>query len=102
MNILSIFRRKQPSARRALTPAEARQQQIAARNAESVQALQAQRQANATATAQQQGAAKPRAPADGRQQARHYLAAHGVEKTFGGVFDQLYEDPAFGIAVSER
>ena len=74
MNILSIFRRKQPNARRALTPAEARQQQIAARNAESVQALQAQRQA----TAQQQGAAKPRAPADGRQQARHYLAAHDL------------------------
>jgi lipopolysaccharide export system ATP-binding protein len=80
VNILSIFRRKQPSARRALTPAEARQQQIAAQNAQSVQTLQAQRQA----TAQQQGAAKPRAPADGRQQARHYLAAHGVEKTFAG------------------
>jgi len=30
VNILSIFRRKQPGARRALTPAEARQQQIAA------------------------------------------------------------------------
>ncbi len=83
MNILSIFRRKQQSrARRALTPAEVRQQQIAAANAQSVQTLQAQRQA--TTAAQPQGAGKPRGPADGRQAARHYLAAHGVEKTFGG------------------
>src|SRR5476651_1647534 len=55
-----------------MSPAEARQQQAAA-----------QRQANA---ASQQGANRPRTAADGRQgqAARHYLAAHGVEKSFGG------------------
>ena len=59
-----------------MTPAEARQQQAAAANAQSAQQLAAQ-----------QAATRPRAAADGRQgqqAARHYLAAHGVEKSFGG------------------
>jgi lipopolysaccharide export system ATP-binding protein len=83
VNILSLFRRRQPDdARRALTPAQLRQQQIAAAKAESVQTLQAQRQA--TAAPQQGGVVRPRGGADNKQQARHYLAAHGVEKSFGG------------------
>ena len=84
MNILSLFQRRQPPrGRRVLTPAEVRQQQTAAANAQSVQTLQSARQAT---NAQQQAAAagRPRRDADGRQAARHYLAAHGVEKSFGG------------------
>ncbi len=78
MNILSLFRRRQSGTRRVLTPAEARQRQAAAAH---------------TQTARQSGAAAPqvanraRTAADGRQAqgARHaYLAAHGVEKSFGG------------------
>jgi lipopolysaccharide export system ATP-binding protein len=85
VNILSIFRRRQPDdARRNLTPAQLRQQQIAAAKAQSVQTLQAQRQATAAAAPQQGGAVRQRGGADNRQQARHYLAAHGVEKSFGG------------------
>jgi lipopolysaccharide export system ATP-binding protein len=83
VNILSLFRRRSPRARRAMTPAEARQQQAAAANAQSA------RQPN---VAPQQAANRPRAAADGRQgqgqaqgqAARHYLAVHGVEKSFGG------------------
>jgi lipopolysaccharide export system ATP-binding protein len=83
VNILSLFRRRQPDdARRTLTPAQLRQQQIAAAKAESVQTLQAQRQA--TAAPQQGGVVRARGGADNKQQARHYLAAHGVEKSFGG------------------
>ena len=82
MNILSLFRRRQPDgARRILTPAESRQQQIAAAKAQSVQNLQAQRPA--AAAPQQGGVVRPRGAPDNRQQARHYLAAHGVEKSFG-------------------
>jgi lipopolysaccharide export system ATP-binding protein len=82
VNILTLFRRNKPEARqRALTPAEARQQQAAAARAQSVQSLQAQRQA--TANAQQGGVVRPRGGGDQKQQARHYLAAHGVEKSFG-------------------
>ena len=79
MNILSLFRRRQPRARRPLTPAEARQQKAA------VQARQAQPGAQPAA----QPAARPR-QGDGRQvrgqaqAARHYLAIHGVEKSFAG------------------
>ena len=77
MNILSLFRRRQPRARRAMTPAEARAQQAVAANA------QAARPANPAA--QQQAANRSRGAADTRQGARHaYLAAHGVEKSFGG------------------
>jgi lipopolysaccharide export system ATP-binding protein len=83
VNILTLFRRRKPDAtRRVLTPAQARQQQIAAAKAQSVQSLQAQRQA--TAATQQGGVVRPTGATDNRQQARHYLAAHGVEKSFGG------------------
>jgi lipopolysaccharide export system ATP-binding protein len=81
VNILSLFRRRSPRARRAMTPAEVRQQQAAAANAQSA------RQPN---VAPQQAANRPRAATDGRQgqaqgqAARHYLAVHGVEKSFGG------------------
>ena len=77
MNILSLFRRRPPRASRAMTPAEARQQQAAAATAQTA------RQATATA---QPAADRPRREGDGRQgqAARHYLAAHGVEKSFGG------------------
>jgi lipopolysaccharide export system ATP-binding protein len=82
VNILSLFRRRPSPARRAMTPAEARQQQAAA--------------AQAARQSPQQPADRPRAAADGRhvsgnasgqaqgQAARHYLAAHGVEKSFSG------------------
>jgi lipopolysaccharide export system ATP-binding protein len=79
VNILTLFKRRTPAARRVLTPAEARQQQAAA---------PAARQTN---PAGQPAAARPRS--DGRQSAaqgqaqgaRHaYLAAHTVEKSFGG------------------
>jgi lipopolysaccharide export system ATP-binding protein len=76
VNILSLFRRRSPPARRAITPAEARQQQAAAANAQS-----------ARQPAPQKAATRQRTAADGRQgqqAARHYLAAHGVEKSFGG------------------
>jgi len=79
VNILSFFQRRQPAARRPLTPAEARQRQLAAANAQSVQALQTARQGNAPAQPP-----RPRRDGDGRQAARHYLAAHNVEKSFGG------------------
>jgi lipopolysaccharide export system ATP-binding protein len=66
-----------------MTPAEVRQQQAAIAHAQS--ARQAQ-------VAPQQAANRPRPAADGRQgsgqgqaqAARHYLAAHGIEKSFGG------------------
>ncbi len=70
MNILSLFRRQTGSAQR--TPADARQHQLAAQ----------MRQANA---AGQPVGARQRRDVDGRQAVRHgYLAAHGVEKSFGG------------------
>jgi lipopolysaccharide export system ATP-binding protein len=83
VDILTLFRRRKPDAtrQRVLTPAEARQRQAAAAKAQSVQALQAQRQA-APGT-QLGGVVRPRGGADPRQQTRHYLAAHGVEKSFG-------------------
>ena len=80
MNILSLFRRRSPRAQRVMTPAEARQQQAAMAHAQS---------ARQPAAAPQQATNRPRVAADGRQgggqqAARHYLAAHGVEKSFGG------------------
>jgi lipopolysaccharide export system ATP-binding protein len=70
VNILSLFRRQSAQARR--TPADARQHQLAVQ----------MRQPNAAA---QQVASRPRRDADGRQGVKHgYLAAHGVEKSFGG------------------
>ena len=70
MNILSLFRRRQPPPRRPQhaapvirqAPGTAAQQQVAP---------------------QQPVTNRPR-QSDGRQAARHYLAAHGVEKSFGG------------------
>ena len=70
MNILSLFRRRPASTQR--TPADARQHQLAVQ----------MRQAGA---AGQQAAARQRRDVDARQAIRHgYLAAHGVEKSFGG------------------
>jgi lipopolysaccharide export system ATP-binding protein len=77
VNILSLFRRKPPRARRAKSPADAWQQQATPAYAQSV------RQANPAA--QLQVANRLRRDVDGRQTARHaYLAAHSVEKSFGG------------------
>ena len=79
MNILSLFRRRQPPARRPMAQPEIRQRQPAPAAAPA----QAARPPNAAA--QQQAANRPRRDADGRPTARHaYLAAHGVEKSFGG------------------
>ncbi|MGE5163129.1 MAG: LPS export ABC transporter ATP-binding protein [Sphingobacteriales bacterium] len=70
MNILSLFRRKSPPARRTMTPVEARARQAAIAN---------------TQTGSNPPQARGRRDGDGRQPARHaYLAAHGVEKSFGG------------------
>ena len=77
MNILSLFRRRQPRTARGVRPAEARpQQQPAAAPAQTA------RPAGAVAPP---AANRPR-QGDGRQgqAARHYLAVHGVEKSFGG------------------
>jgi lipopolysaccharide export system ATP-binding protein len=74
VNILTLFRRRQPR-RRAPPPAVAPRAEAA-----NTQTQQPARQVNA---AQQQAA--NRTHRDGRAQtARHYLAAHGVEKSFGG------------------
>jgi lipopolysaccharide export system ATP-binding protein len=75
VNILTLFRRRQPGARRAATPAETRQQPAGSHVAPARQAPP------------QQAATRPRTAADTRQgqPVRHaYLAAHGVEKSFGG------------------
>ena len=76
MNIFTWFGRRPPPARRPRSAAEARPQQAAsaqvARQQETVQPASHQRQ---------------RPQGNGRQQpqsARHYLAVHGVEKSFGG------------------
>jgi lipopolysaccharide export system ATP-binding protein len=71
VNIISLFRRRQQPARRRVPQQGAVQ---APNNAPAVRPA---------AVVQQQGAV--RAQRDGtRQAARHYLAAHGVEKSFGG------------------
>ena len=76
MNILSLFQRRPAPGRRTVSPAEARQQQVATQGAAQA------RQVNVAA---QQVSARQRRDVDGRQAARHgYLAAHGVEKTFAG------------------
>jgi lipopolysaccharide export system ATP-binding protein len=83
VNILSLFQRRQPRIRRPLTPEETRQQKAA---------MQA-RQAQPVVQPAPQPAAQPvvrQRQSDGRQNrtqaqaARHYLAIHGVEKSFGG------------------
>ena len=85
MNILSLFWRRQPArSSRVLSP-EARAQQAAALNAQPTQQVHATQQVHGAAPAQSQTPARPRRDGDGRQAQRHaYLAAHGVEKSFGG------------------
>jgi lipopolysaccharide export system ATP-binding protein len=80
VNILSLFWRRPTRGRRVLTSAGAHaRQQAAAVNA---QARPLQQMHGAE---QGQGAARQRRDGDGRQTARQaYLAAHGVEKSFGG------------------
>ena len=69
MNILSLFQRRQPPQRRAVSPGEAQQRAPAPRQAP---------------LAAQQSARSPRHGADGRQNPRFgFLAAHGVDKSFG-------------------
>ncbi|MDO8875518.1 MAG: LPS export ABC transporter ATP-binding protein [Pseudolabrys sp.] len=76
MNIISLFRRRQPAARRAA-------KQPPAPNApHSAKAPVAQQARPPAAAGAQQPGVKPRGDA-GRQAARHYLAAHGIEKSFG-------------------
>ena len=78
MNILSLFWRRPLQTRRVLTP-EARAHQAAVRNP------QMQPSPQMHGAAQSKGTARPRRDSDGRQATRHaYLAAHGVEKSFGG------------------
>ena len=78
-NLLSQLWRRPARSRRVLTPAEARAQQQAAVNA---QARPLQRTYGGE---QAPGAAQQRRAGDGRQTPRPaYLAAHGVEKSFGG------------------
>jgi lipopolysaccharide export system ATP-binding protein len=77
VNILSLFWRRQPARNRRVLSPEARAQQAAALNAQPTQQVHS--------TAQSQPPARPRRDGDGRQAQRHaYLAAHGVEKSFGG------------------
>jgi len=71
LNIISLFRRRQPPARRPAQPPLAPNGQPAH-----------QARPAAGAAAQQQPAVRPRGDAT-RQAARHYLAAHGIEKSFG-------------------
>ena len=78
MNIISLFRRRSPPQRRAHPLAQG-----ASRPAPSAQGSQAQ----GTQGAQQPRAAAspPRRETDSRTSPRHgYLAAHSVEKSFGG------------------
>src|SRR5262249_48370159 len=78
-NIFSLFWRRSSRERRVLTPAEARAKQAAALNAQTRPPQQMY------GVAQKQGSVRPRRDGDGRQAPRHaYLAAHGVEKSFGG------------------
>ncbi len=80
MNILSLFWRKPPQNRRAMTPVEARARQAAAANMQP-DAAQPVHGGSPNPTT----VARPRREGDGRQTTRHaYLAAHGVEKSFGG------------------
>src|SRR5215813_4714922 len=78
--IVSLFWRRSGRSRRVLTPAEARAKQAAALNAQKRQPQHQQMYGGA----EKQGSARPRRDGDGRQAPRHaYLAAHGVEKSFG-------------------
>ena len=68
MNIISLFRRRQPPKRRAAQAAPSAPAQGG--------------RVVAPAAGQQQAASRPHRDA-GRQAARNYLAAHGIEKSFG-------------------
>ncbi len=77
MNILTLFRRRSPPPRRPVPPGQVRQPQPAARAP-----APGTRPPNAVA---QQQVVQRGQRGDGRQVAqRAYLAAHGVEKSFGG------------------
>jgi lipopolysaccharide export system ATP-binding protein len=77
VNILSLFWRRQPPRNRRVLSPEARAQQAAAINAQPAQQVQSAPQSPTPA--------RPRRDGDGRPAQRHaYLAAHGVEKSFGG------------------
>jgi len=80
VNILSLFWRKPPQNRRAMTPVEARARQAAAANMRADAAQQTQAVSKSPPPV-----VRPRREGDGHQTTRHaYLAAHGVEKSFGG------------------
>jgi len=87
VNILSLFQRRQPRSRRALSPAEARAQAaaLAAQGNAQARAPAPARPPQANPQQQQPAAARqPQRDAGGQPQARHaYLAAHAVEKSFG-------------------
>ncbi|MBI3703605.1 MAG: LPS export ABC transporter ATP-binding protein [Rhizobiales bacterium] len=77
VNIFNFFGRRSPPPRRPKTAVEARPQRAAPEKV-------ARQQAAVQPAAQQQ---RQRPQGNGRQQpqaARHYLAVHGVEKSFGG------------------
>ena len=77
MNFFSLFRRKSPPVRRTMTPVEARARQAAVANAQAEATQQTYRNPPPPTRARHDG--------DSRQATRHaYLAAHGVEKSFGG------------------
>ena len=89
MNILSLFWRRPPRSRRVLTRAEARAQKAAALNAPMPPLQQmygaVQDQGSARPRRDSEARQHPRRDSDAPQPVRHaYLAAHGVEKSFGG------------------
>ncbi len=92
MNILSLFRRQPPPARRTVQQAGPVIRKVAPAAAQVAPqvAPQAANQATAQTARQPNANAQPAAPrgrrdGDGRQAIRHaYLATHGVEKSFGG------------------
>jgi len=79
-SIFSLLWRRSPRSRRVLNPAEARSQQQTATMNSQARVLQ-----RVYGGEQTQAAAQHRRGTDGRQASRPaYLAAHGVEKSFGG------------------
>jgi lipopolysaccharide export system ATP-binding protein len=84
VNILTLFRRRSPQPRRPVPPGQVRQQQPAARPQQLAARAPGQPARAPNAVAQPQVVQRsPRG--DGRQAVqRAYLAAHGVEKSFGG------------------
>jgi lipopolysaccharide export system ATP-binding protein len=78
LNVSSLVSRQPPhQSRRVLTPAEARAQQAAAMNVQPSQQIYG--------VGQGQPGARQRRDGDGRRAGGHaYLAAHGIEKSFGG------------------